>query len=133
LQVLNLAGHSFSGSLPASWTRLEQLQVLDVSRNSLSGSLPSWYSSMRQLAVLKVHDNQLERAADSAPEFYEALLGPSSKLQCISVAGNRDVLVDAATAARLAAKARQRVPAVPLQINQPGSRLCDPAAYIDGV
>jgi hypothetical protein len=132
LQVLILSGHDFSSSLPAAWTRLQQLRVLDISRNSLTGSLPSWYVSMRQLAVLKVHGNKLERAADDAPEFYEALLGPSSKLQCLSVADNAEVLVDAATATRLAAKARQRTPAVPLQINKPSSSLCDPAAYKDG-
>jgi hypothetical protein len=132
LQVLMLSGHSFSSTLPAAWTRLQQLRVLDVSRNSLTGSLPSWYVSMRQLAVLKVDNNKLQRAADYTPEFYEGLLGPSSKLQCLSVADNAEVLVDAAAAARLVAKARQRTPAVPLRIIEPGSSLCDAAPYKDG-
>jgi hypothetical protein len=128
-QVLMLAGHNFSGTLPAAWTRLQQMLVLDVSHNSLTGSLPRWYSSMRQLAMLKVHNNQLVRAAADTSELYELLLGPSSVLQCLSVADNKDVLVDAATAARLQAEARDRFPRVPLHINKPLSELCDPAAY----
>jgi hypothetical protein len=59
MQVLMLSGHNFTGTLPTSWTRLQQLRVLDVFRNSLTGSLPSWYVSMRQLAMLKVHNNKL--------------------------------------------------------------------------
>jgi hypothetical protein len=132
LQVLVLSGHNLNGTMPAAWTRLQQLRVLDISRNSLTGSLPSWYVSMWELAELKVDNNKLQRAVDNAPEFYEALLRPSSKLQCLSVADNAEVLVDATTAARLVAKARQRTPAVPLQINEPSSSLCDAAPYKDG-
>jgi hypothetical protein len=129
LQVLNLAGHSFDGTLPAAWTRLEQLRVLDISNNNLSGSLPAWYSSMRQLAIFKANGNQLSRSASGSPEFYELLLGPSSRLQCLSVGDNKDMLLDATTSAKLAAKAQQRLPAMPLAMNEPSSALCDPAPW----
>jgi hypothetical protein len=129
LQVLVLAGHHISGTLPPAWTRLEQLRVLDVSHNSLTGSLPAWYSSMQQLAVLKVNDNQLVKTEAGAPEFYEFLLGAASKLQCLSVAGNKDTLLSATTAARLLSKAQQRSPVVPLDINAPDSSLCDPEPW----
>jgi hypothetical protein len=127
VQVLMLAGHTFNGTLPASWTRLEQLRVLDVSNNSLTGSLPAWYSSMRQLVIFKANDNQLTRSASGPPEFFEFLLGPTSKMQCLSVASNKDMLLDAPTAAKLVSKAQQRWPPVPLEINQPASSPCDPA------
>lgn len=65
-QVLMLAGHSFNGTLPPSWTRLQKLRVLDLSHNSLSGNLPSWYVSMRKLAVLKVQDNRLVPSGSSS-------------------------------------------------------------------
>jgi hypothetical protein len=128
VQVLMLAGHSFSGTLPPSWTRLQQLRVLDLSRNSLSGSLPAWYVSMWQLAVLAVHDNQLV-ASGSAVEFYEYLLGDGSQLQCLCVAGNAGQLVDAAAAARLQGKAQARKPPVALVIDAPYSRMCDPSPW----
>jgi hypothetical protein len=123
--VLNLAGHSFSGTLPTSWAYLKQLKVLDASRNSLTGSLPIYYTSMQQLAILRVHSNQLARAADNAPEFYELLLGDDSKLQCICVDGNQQDLMSGAEAARLLLKAKQRAPPVPLALNEPDNSLCN--------
>jgi hypothetical protein len=125
VQVLMLAGHSFSGTLPPSWTRLQQLRVLDLSHNSLSGSLPAWYVSMWQLAVLKVQDNQLVASGSGALEFYEYLLGDGSQLQCLCVAGNAGQLVDAAAAARLQGKAQARKPPVALVIDAPDSSVCD--------
>jgi hypothetical protein len=125
-----LAGHSFSGTLPSSWTRLQQLRVLDLSRNSLSGSLPAWYVSMRQLAVLKVNDNQLVPQSTGALEFYEYVLSKDgSQLQCLCVAGNAGELVDAAAAARLQGKAQARKPPVALAIDAPDSSACDPSPY----
>jgi hypothetical protein len=128
LQVLMLAGHGFSGTLPSSWTSLQQLRVLDLSHNSLTGSLPSWYVSMWQLAILKVHGNQLVPST-GGPEFYEHLLGDGSQLQCLCVAGNAGVLVDAAAAARLQNKAVQRLPQVPLVIDSPDNSTCDPTRW----
>jgi hypothetical protein len=80
---------------------------------------------MWQLAILKVHGNQLVPST-GAPEFYENLLGDGSQLQCLCVAGNAGVLVDAAAAARLQSKAAQRVaPTVPLVIDLPDNNMCD--------
>ncbi|WIA23948.1 hypothetical protein OEZ85_013587 [Tetradesmus obliquus] len=129
LQVLILSGHTFNGSLPASWTRLEQLRVFDISHNSITCSLPAWYSSMRQLTVFKANDNQLKRSASGPPEFFEFLFGPTSKLQCLSVAGNKEELLDAAAAAKIAAKAQQRWPPVSLATNEPASSLCDAESW----
>jgi hypothetical protein len=99
--------------------------VLDVSRNNLSGSLPKWYASMLQLAVLKVQDNQLVPAADNAAEFFEYLIGHGLKLQCLCVANNREVLMDAAKAAELKRSARTSDPPVQLVIDEPAHKLCD--------
>jgi hypothetical protein len=56
LQVLMLAGHSFSGTLPCSWARLLQLRVLDlsmlgVSKGGLTGTLPGSFAAMKLLQV----------------------------------------------------------------------------------
>jgi hypothetical protein len=51
MQVLALAGHSFSSSMPPSWTSMQKLRVLDVSRNQLSGALPQTYANLWQLAI----------------------------------------------------------------------------------
>jgi hypothetical protein len=123
-----LAGHGLSGTLPSSWTRLQQLRVLDLSRNSLTGSLPSWYVSMRQLAILKVHGNQLVPST-GGPEFYEHLLERGYPLQCLCVADNAGVLVDAAAATRLQDEAAQRVPTVPLVIDSPDNSTCGPMRW----
>uniref|UniRef100_A0A383VUL3 Leucine-rich repeat-containing N-terminal plant-type domain-containing protein n=1 Tax=Tetradesmus obliquus TaxID=3088 RepID=A0A383VUL3_TETOB len=129
LQVLLLAGHNFSSTLPPAWTRLQQLRVLDVSHNSLTGSIPYVYISMRQLAVLRVHNNQLVRAAGDLPDPWELMLGDGSKLQCLSVAGNKELLVDEAAAARLIQKAAERGPPLPLEVNAPGSAACNPTPW----
>jgi hypothetical protein len=125
LQVLVLAGHNLNGTLLPAWTRLTQLRVLDVSRNSLTGSLPKWYASMLQLAVLKVHDNRLVPAANSTAEFFEYLVGDGLKLQCLSVANNSGVLLDAATAAELRHRAQGSSPPGQLVIDEPVHKLCD--------
>uniref|UniRef100_A0A383W896 Uncharacterized protein n=1 Tax=Tetradesmus obliquus TaxID=3088 RepID=A0A383W896_TETOB len=129
LQVLVLSGHNFSGSLPPAWTRLSQLRVLDVSRNSLTGSLPKWYASMLQLAVLKVHDNQLVPAASGSSEFFEYLVGDGLKLQCLCVANNSGVLLDAAKAVELKRRAQASSPPAQLVIDEPTDRLCDAQAW----
>jgi hypothetical protein len=125
LQVLVLSGHNFSGTLPASWTRLKQLRVLDVSHNSLAGNLPSWYVSMRQLAVLKVHNNQLVPMPNGDLEFCEYLVGDSSQLQCISVGGNNGMIVDNAKKEVLERTAQRSLPPVALVINEPDNVACD--------
>jgi hypothetical protein len=125
LQVLVLAGHNFSSTLPAAWTRLTQLRVLDVSHNSLIGSLPEWYASMLQLAVLKVQDNQLVPAADNTPEFFEYLVGDGLKLQCLCVANNSGVLLDDTKAAELKRRAQMSSPLAQLVVNEPAHMLCD--------
>uniref|UniRef100_A0A383W9E1 Uncharacterized protein n=1 Tax=Tetradesmus obliquus TaxID=3088 RepID=A0A383W9E1_TETOB len=125
LQMLVLSGHNFNESLPPAWTRLKQLRVLDVSRNSLTGSLPEWYASMLQLAVLKVHDNQLVPAANGTPEFFEYLVGDGLKLQCLCVANNSGVLLDAAKAAELKRRAQASSPPAQLVVDDAADRLCD--------
>jgi hypothetical protein len=124
-----LAGRNFSGTLPPSWTRLQQQRVLDLSHNSLTGSLPSWYVSMWQLAIFKVQDNHLVPSGSNALEFYEYLLSDGSQLQCLCVAGNARELVGAAAAARLQDKAQGRKPSVALMIDAPDSSACDPAPW----
>jgi hypothetical protein len=125
LQVLMLAGHNFSSTLPASWTRLQQLRVLDVARNRLTGSIPTEYNSMRQLAVLRLHNNQLVHATGNLPDPWEFMFGDGTKLQCLSVAGNAQLLVDEAAAARFKQKATERRPMLPLEVNAPEHSACD--------
>jgi hypothetical protein len=129
LQVLMLAGHNFSSSLPAAWARLQHLRALDISHNSLTGSFPLVFSSMRQLAVLRVHSNQLVRAAGTLPDPWEFMFGDGSRLQCLSVAGNSEQLVDEAATARFKRMAAERRPLVPLEINAPDSSACDPVPW----
>jgi hypothetical protein len=125
LQVLSLAGHSFNGSLPLSWTGLQQLRVLDLSRNQITGTLPQQYASMRQLSILKLNDNELRHVSNGMPEFFEYLVGSGFKLQCLCVADNNEVLLNDEGKARLVSAAQHEVPPVQLAIDVPGSSQCN--------
>jgi Leucine-rich repeat (LRR) protein len=124
MQVLALAGHAFNGSLPLSWTGLQQLRVLDVSHNQISGTLPQPYVSMQQLTILKVNDNKLMHVSNGMPELFESLVGNGFKLQCLCVANNSEVLLSEEGKARLMLNAQKSSPAVQLAVDAPDNSQC---------
>ncbi|XP_049352325.1 receptor-like protein EIX2 [Solanum verrucosum] len=46
LQVLDLSGNTFTGSIPYSITRVKQLMRLDLSDNHFSGKIPDWWADL---------------------------------------------------------------------------------------
>jgi Leucine-rich repeat (LRR) protein len=48
---ISLPSQGLSGTLPASWSRLNQLGAIDLSSNSLRGTLPAQWSVMSQSTV----------------------------------------------------------------------------------
>jgi hypothetical protein len=123
LQVLMLAGHNFTGTLPCTWGRLANLTLLDVSHNQLTGSVPTSYSDMLQLAVLKLQENQLVASNISAASLFHiasSLVGQKGALQCLCVDG---ALLDTKETVKLQKLARDS--AVPLA-QQPSQQLVRP-------
>ncbi|PHT63172.1 hypothetical protein T459_32981 [Capsicum annuum] len=59
IQVLDLAGNAFTGSLPNSITKAKQLLRLDLSDNHLSGNIPDWWYDLQQLQVRDLYGNDL--------------------------------------------------------------------------
>ncbi|XP_055814352.1 receptor-like protein EIX1 [Solanum dulcamara] len=59
LQVLDLSGNAFIGSIPHSITRVKQLLRLDLSDNHLSGKIPDWWYDLQQLQVIDLSGNNL--------------------------------------------------------------------------
>jgi hypothetical protein len=130
MQELALAGHSFGGSLPPSWTSMQKLRVLDVSRNQLTGTLPQTYANLWQLAIARFNDNkivQVSSSSSSMPEYFQYLVGDGFKLQCPCVANNSEVLLSDEGQQQLVAAARQSSPSVQLVVDVPSSSQCDPA------
>ncbi|RLN00713.1 phytosulfokine receptor 1-like [Panicum miliaceum] len=56
---LDLAGRGFTGALPSTLARLDELRVLNLSRNSLHGALPPELLHMPRLEVLDLSQNNL--------------------------------------------------------------------------
>ncbi|XP_057786092.1 probable inactive receptor kinase At1g27190 [Salvia miltiorrhiza] len=82
LQILNLAGNSLSGSIPAEiCTWLPYLTTLDLSRDSLTGEIPSDLAKCSYLNNLILDDNNLYGAIP-----YQ--LSSLGRLQKFSVANN---------------------------------------------
>ncbi|WMV11949.1 hypothetical protein MTR67_005334 [Solanum verrucosum] len=59
LQVLDLSGNAFIGTIPYSITRVKQLLRLDLSDNHLSGKIPDWWYDLQQLQVIDLSGNNL--------------------------------------------------------------------------
>ncbi|KAH0782992.1 hypothetical protein KY290_002590 [Solanum tuberosum] len=59
LQVLDLSGNTFIGTIPYSITRVKQLLRLDLSDNHLSGKIPDWWYDLQQLQVIDLSGNNL--------------------------------------------------------------------------
>ncbi|XP_055814348.1 receptor-like protein EIX2 [Solanum dulcamara] len=59
LQVIDLSGNTFTGSIPYSITRVKQLMRLDLSENHLSGKIPDWWDDLQQLHVIDLSGNNL--------------------------------------------------------------------------
>ncbi|KAL3694635.1 hypothetical protein R1sor_008286 [Riccia sorocarpa] len=57
LQILDLSGNRFSGSIPTSFSRLTSLQNLNLNQNKLSGSIPSFIGDLKQLQFLSLANN----------------------------------------------------------------------------
>ncbi|KAL4629127.1 hypothetical protein ACB092_05G286800 [Castanea dentata] len=58
LEVLNLGGNNFNGSLPKCLCGLKKLEELDLSRNSFEGTLPSCLCNLTSLQQLDLNGNQ---------------------------------------------------------------------------
>ncbi|KAF3438407.1 hypothetical protein FNV43_RR21169 [Rhamnella rubrinervis] len=62
LQVLNLTGNQFSGSIPTSiCNNLSFLQMLDLSENQLSGRIPKEIGNLTMLKTLYLSHNNLSK------------------------------------------------------------------------
>ncbi|KAK6804946.1 hypothetical protein RDI58_002730 [Solanum bulbocastanum] len=59
LQVLDLSGNAFRGTIPYSITSVKQLLRLDLSDNHLSGKIPDWWYDLEQLQVIDLSGNNL--------------------------------------------------------------------------
>ncbi|KAK6804950.1 hypothetical protein RDI58_002734 [Solanum bulbocastanum] len=59
LQVLDLSGNDFIGTIPYSITSVKQLLRLDLSDNHLSGKIPDWWYDLQQLQVIDLSGNNL--------------------------------------------------------------------------
>jgi len=59
LTTLNLAGCSFSGSIPDQLGALEQLTFLALNSNNLTGTIPAALGQLSNLYFLDLSDNQL--------------------------------------------------------------------------
>ncbi|KAG5629315.1 hypothetical protein H5410_001032 [Solanum commersonii] len=57
LNILNLYGCQFSGSIPDSVGNLTQIRELDFSDNNFTGPIPSTISKLKQLTSLDLSDN----------------------------------------------------------------------------
>ncbi|URE15796.1 LRR receptor-like serine threonine-protein kinase [Musa troglodytarum] len=55
-----MAGNSFQGSIPSSFSQLKGLQSLDLSRNNLSGLIPEFLGNFRFLSYLNLSFNNFE-------------------------------------------------------------------------
>ncbi|XP_075666070.1 receptor-like protein 14 [Castanea sativa] len=60
LEVLNLGGNNFNGSLPKCFCGLKKLEVLELIENSFEGTLPSCLYNLTSLQWLDLHGNQLQ-------------------------------------------------------------------------
>ncbi|XP_050289278.1 receptor-like protein 56 isoform X4 [Quercus robur] len=58
LEVLNLGGNNFNGSLPKCLCGLKRLEELDLSENSFEGTLPSCLYNLTSLQQLDLYGNQ---------------------------------------------------------------------------
>ncbi|KAK4567065.1 hypothetical protein RGQ29_003057 [Quercus rubra] len=61
LEVLRLAGTSFSGKLPDSIGNLKSLYYLDVERCNFSGPIPSSFANLTKLTCLDLSENNFSR------------------------------------------------------------------------
>lgn len=102
LQVLNLSGNNFSGTLPESLAAADSLRYLDLSNNNFSGAVPEAYGRLSNLTTLWLSNNQITSLPDSIGWeslrnlFLEgnlltelpASLSNAQNLQVINISGN---------------------------------------------
>lgn len=48
-----------SGTIPADWSRLQQLEDIRISRNSITGSIPTSWGNLTNMRVLYLYQNKL--------------------------------------------------------------------------
>ncbi|KAK4378949.1 hypothetical protein RND71_000811 [Anisodus tanguticus] len=78
VQVIDLSGNAFTGSIPYSITRVKQLMRLDLSDNHLSGKIPDWWNDLQQLHVIDLSGNNLSGSIPSLcspPSLFWSRLG----------------------------------------------------------
>lgn len=81
LQVLNLAGNSIGGEIPASISACSGMETLDLSRNMFYGNIPANLGNCTELRILLLSSNSMD---GSIPlEF-----GRLTKLQVLDVSRN---------------------------------------------
>ncbi|KAK4739254.1 hypothetical protein R3W88_002951 [Solanum pinnatisectum] len=66
LQVIDLSGNTFTGSIPYSITRVKQLMRLDLSDNHFFGKIPDWWADLQQLHVIDLSGNYLSGGIPSS-------------------------------------------------------------------
>ncbi|KAL4276711.1 hypothetical protein AHAS_Ahas20G0234500 [Arachis hypogaea] len=59
LQLLDLSNNSFSGQIPYSFKKLQNLQYMSLSFNLLSGEIPDFLFQIPQLQEVNLHSNHL--------------------------------------------------------------------------
>nr|POF18764.1 lrr receptor-like serine/threonine-protein kinase gso2 [Quercus suber] len=82
LEVLNLGGNNFNGSLPKCLCGLKKLEELDLSRNSFEGTLPSCLYNLTSLQQLHLSGNSFEGTLASC-------LYNLTSLQQLDLSGNQ--------------------------------------------
>ncbi|KAI7994951.1 putative LRR receptor-like serine/threonine-protein kinase [Camellia lanceoleosa] len=60
LELLNIKGNLFEGTIPTSFKQLRGLQILDVSRNNLSGQIPRFLAELPFLQNLNLSFNMFD-------------------------------------------------------------------------
>uniref|UniRef100_A0A0E0AFN4 non-specific serine/threonine protein kinase n=1 Tax=Oryza glumipatula TaxID=40148 RepID=A0A0E0AFN4_9ORYZ len=73
LQVLDISGNHFNGSLPDEIASLPSLQALDISTNNFSGPLPASISKLAALTALDISINQFTGSLpDALPDTLQS-------------------------------------------------------------